>query len=154
MKRILSFLMTTVLAIGICTSCGSSETIANPTPQEIVDALLKEVSFEEQLVQLSEEEIDFKVTMEDGVEGLMYISGGSTAEEIAVFKAPDKNSAKRMLNGTKEYLDAQKSSFADYLPEEVKRIEDAVLVQKGNYVVLCVCAQTDTAKSVIDEAFK
>jgi hypothetical protein len=91
--------------------------------------------------------------MEEGVTGLMYLSDGSTAEEVAVFQAPDKNTAVKMLSNVEEYLSGQRSSFADYLPEEAKRIDDAVLIRKGSCVVLCVSSQSDAAKRVIEDVF-
>lgn len=154
MKKIITLIMAAILSLGICTACGAGESGVNLEPKDIANALLDKVNFEEELSQLSEDEITYYVTMEEGVTGLMYISSGSTAEEIAVFQAPDKATASKMLSNVKEYLSAQRSSFADYLPEEAKRIDDAVIEQKGSYVVLCVSGQTDVAKTVIEDAFQ
>lgn len=153
MKKIVCMLLAAVMLCGVATGCGSSESLAQPKPQEVADALMDKISFDEELSLLAEDEISIYVEMEDGVEGIMYISSGSTAEEIAVFKAPDKNTATKMVANVKDYLKAQRSSFADYLPEEAKRIDDAVVEQKGNYVVLCVSGQSADAKAVISDVF-
>ena len=42
------------------------------------------------------------------------------------------------MEDVQKYLDDQADSFQDYVPEETKRIGNAVLEQKNQYVVLCV----------------
>jgi hypothetical protein len=153
MKRFLTLLLAAVMVSGLFAGCGAGTSGAQPEPQAVADALLEQIAFEETLSPLAEDEISYYVTLEDGVTGLMYLSSGSTAEEIAVFRAPDKSTATQMRSHVEEYLSGQRSSFADYLPAEAKRIDDAVLVQKGSYVVLCVSGQPDAAKSAINGVF-
>jgi hypothetical protein len=153
MKKYLHLILAAVAACIIFAACATADSSAMPDAQTIADALLNQSIFDETLSPLPEDEISYYVTMEEGVTGLMYLSDGSTAEEVAVFQAPDKNTAAKMLTNVEEYLSAQKSSFADYLPEEAKRIDDAVLIQKGNCVVLCVSGQSDAAKRVIEDVF-
>ena len=90
----------------------------------------------------------------EGVESVVYMGSGSTAEEVGVFTAGDSETAKDTLNSVQDYLDDQQESFEDYKPEEAKRVGSAVLEQKGNYVILCVSGDSDTARKVIEEAFK
>ena len=71
-----------------------------------------------------------------------------------MFDAPDEDTAKKQMEHVQTYLDDQADSFRDYIPEETKRVEDAVLVQKGKYVILCVSASSDQANEIIEEAFK
>ena len=52
------------------------------------------------------------------------------------------------------YLDDQAESFRDYIPEETKRVENAVLEQRGKYVILCVSGDPDKAEEIIEKAFK
>jgi hypothetical protein len=84
----------------------------------------------------------------------MYMGSGSTAEEVGVFTAPDEETAQETLESVQSHLDDQTDSFQDYLPEEAKRVGNAVLEQKGNYVILCVSGESDTANDLIEEAFK
>ena len=45
-------------------------------------------------------------------------------------------------------------SFQDYLPKEAKKIDDAVILQSGKYIVACVSGDKDMAGSVIREQLK
>ena len=141
--------MASVLLLG----CGSSSPVSVDTAA-LTTSLTSAISYDNELSELSEEDITNYVTVEDGVKGVMYMSSGSTAEEVAVFTAPDEATASTMKNNVQEFLNDQKTSFEDYIPEEAQRIDDAVLVVKGNYVILCVSGDSDKAQEIIDNAFK
>lgn len=141
--------MASVILLG----CGSSSPVSVDTAA-LTTSLTSDISYDNELSELSEEDITNYVTVEDGVKGVMYMSSGSTAEEVAVFTAPDEATASTMKNNVQEFLNDQKTSFEDYIPEEAQRIDDAVLVVNGNYVILCVSGDSDKAQEIIDNAFK
>lgn len=141
--------MASVLLLG----CGSSSPVSVDTAA-LTTSLTSDISYDNELSELSEEDITNYVTVEDGVKGVMYMSSGSTAEEVAVFTAPDEATASTMKNNVQDFLNDQKTSFEDYIPEEAQRIDDAVLVVNGNYVILCVSGDSDKAQEIIDNAFK
>ena len=141
--------MASVLLLG----CGSSSPVSVDTAA-LTTSLTSDISYDNELSELSEDDITNYVTVEDGVKGVMYMSSGSMAEEVAVFTAPDEATASTMKNNVQEFLNDQKTSFEDYIPEEAQRIDDAVLVVKGNYVILCVSGDSDKAQEIIDNAFK
>ena len=141
--------MASVLLLG----CGSSSPVSVDAAA-LTTSLTSDISYDNELSELSEDDITNYVTVEDGVKGVMYMSSGSTAEEVAVFTAPDEATASTMKNNAQEFLNDQKTSFEDYIPEEAQRIDDAVLVVNGNYVILCVSGDSDKAQEIIDKAFK
>ena len=69
-------------------------------------------------------------------------------------EAPDKDTASTVKDNVQTYLDDQSDSFQDYIPEESKRIGNAVLEQKDQYVILCVSGDSEGAKEIIEKAFK
>ena len=102
----------------------------------------------------SDVDIMLLVDLPEDVDSVMYAGSGSTAEEVGVFTAKDSNQAKETMEDVQKYLDDQADSFQDYVPEETKRIGNAVLEQKNQYVVLCVSGDSDQAKEIIEKAFK
>ena len=131
--------------------CGTAKTI---DATELAKALATEITYDDTLGELDQDEISMYMDIPEGVESVVYMGSGSTAEEVGVFTAKDSGTAKDTLDNVQEYLDDQQESFEDYKPEEAKRVGSAVLEQKGNYVFLCVSGDSDTAKKVIEEAFK
>lgn len=120
----------------------------------LAGSLLSEGTYEDELEELSAEMAAMQFDTEDGVKIYLYMGGGATAEEVAVFEAPDEESAKKQLGHVKDFVDDQIETERDYRPEEVKRLEDAVLEQRGKYVILCVSADSGKAKEIIEKAFK
>ena len=139
------------LAGALLAGCGKSSSVEVDT-EALASSLASDITYSEELSQISESDISSYITMQDDVKGIMYMSSGSTAEEVAVFTAPDEATAATMKENVQEFLDDQKTSFEDYIPEAAQRVENAVLVEKGNYVVLCVSDDSDKAQDIIDKA--
>ena len=132
--------------------CGSSVKTID------ADALAKthatEITYDDTLQELSDDEVSMYIDLPEGVDSVMYMGSGSTAEEVGVFTAEDADTAKSAMKNVQSYLEDQAKSFRDYTPEETKRIGNAVLEQKGPYVILCVSGDSDQAKEIIEKAFK
>lgn len=138
-------------AVFLFAGCGASKTI---DATELAKSLATEITYDDTLEELDQDEISMYMDIPDGVESVVYMGSGSTAEEVGVFTAKDSKAAKDTLDDIQDYLNDQQESFEDYKPEEAKRVGGAVLEQKGNYVILCVSGDSDTARKVIEKAFK
>lgn len=154
MKKRVTAAMLTAAAISLLTACGGGDAKDVDT-SALAGSLVGDIVYEDELKIMEAETIGYYIDIADGVESIMYMGvNGTTGEEVAVFKAPDEETAKTMEANVKEYLDDQKSSFEDYIPEAAARIDNAVLEQEGNYVVLCVSDDPDKAEEIIENAFK
>lgn len=151
-KSLLMVAATICLTLGAATGCGSKAKTIDASA--LAGSLSKDISYDEELKEVNAEDVTNYVSLEDKVEAVMYMSSGSTAEEVAVFTAEDEETAKKMQTNVENFLTDQKNSFKDYIPAEASRIDEAVIEQKGNYVVLCVSGDSDKAKEIINEAFK
>lgn len=142
-----------ILAAGaVLCGCGSSEAKAVDTGK-LADSLLNNITYDEELTEVKADEIENYIVLEDGVEAVMYMGSGSTAESVAVFTAGDEDTARKQKTNVENYLADQKSAFKDYMPDEAARIEDAVVEAEGRYVVMCVSGDSDQAEEIIDQAF-
>ena len=47
-----------------------------------------------------------------------------------------------------QHLEEQKKNFESYLPDEVPKIESALVEVKGDYVIVCVADKIDTIKKL------
>ena len=54
-----------------------------------------------------------------------------------------------MLFRSKQRVDSQKQSYVDYVPKEMTKLNDAVLIRRGNLVALCISNDNATAKQLI-----
>ena len=52
--------------------------------------------------------------------------------EIAVFSCTDDSAAQRVESALKQRVDSKKQSYVDYVPKEMTKLNDAVLIRRGN----------------------
>ena len=143
-----------VLTAGVLLFAGCGGEAKTIDAQALAKSLATEIKYDDTLKELTADEISMLVDLPEDVDSVMYAGSGSTAEEVCVFTAKDSNQAKETMEDVQKYLDDQADSFQDYVPEETKRIGNAVLEQKNQYVVLCVSGDSDQAKEIIEKAFK
>ena len=122
---------------------------------KVADRLLNEIKYDDKLAEAEKESIDviYPGLPKDKIKAMkIYVSSsGGTSEEIAAFEANDEDTAKEIEAKLNERVEAQKTSFKNYVPEELKRLENALVIRKGNYVYLSVSGDPDKAKSIIEE---
>ena len=72
------------------------------------------------------------------------------AEEVALFEAKDMNSANAIKQGMEERYEYLRTTYGNYSPEQLKNLEDPVLIQNGVYVFSVISSQDDEAENVIN----
>ncbi|MBQ6895427.1 MAG: DUF4358 domain-containing protein [Clostridia bacterium] len=73
----------------------------------------------------------------------LFMSGGSTAEEVAVFEVDSAKNAERIKKLIKKRIENKKKDFENYLPGEMPKLNNPLIVQKGNVVVLVISDKAD-----------
>ena len=119
----------------------------------MAQSLLNDITYEDQLTKVEGNmfQMIYGISQEDIEEYEAYVSTGATAEEIAVIKAKDEATAESMEEKLTERVEAQKNSFANYIPKEVEKLEEAVVYQEGVYVVLSISNDDEKAEEIISE---
>ena len=80
----------------------------------------------------------------------VYTSLSAGAEEIAVFTLKDKDGADAALAALKTRVEDQTEALRDYQPEEVSKLDNAIVEQRGNSVLLAVAADQAAAQAAVD----
>ena len=112
--------------------------------------LLSQIAFVDELNAVGESVINRIYGIEDYVQAEVYIGSGATAEEIAVFEFADTESAADGLQLALERIEDQKADYEAYIPEEVKKLDRAVVKRYGRYVVVCV-SDSEMAEEIITQ---
>lgn len=117
----------------------------------MAQSLLNDITYEDQLTKVEGNmfQMIYGISQEDIEEYEAYVSTGATAEEIAVIKAKDEATAESMEEKLTDRVEAQKNSFANYIPKEVEKLEEAVVYQEGVYVVLSISNDDEKAEKII-----
>lgn len=160
-KSLFLILLTLVIASSVifASGCGKDSTESSGNKEISVDTkalatdIVAKVKFVSAMNEIDSELLDINYTVEEGTTGVSYKAGGQFADEVTIFTAKDEASAKKMLDNVKEYINEQKDTFSSYAPGEVAKLDKAIAMQKGKYVVFCVTADVENAKTIIDKAF-
>lgn len=104
-------------------------------------------AFSDELVELSREVVSASYGFTNASELVVYAGGGATSEEIIAAKATD---ADALLSEIKARISSRTKDFADYNAAEVPKLENALLLKRGDYVFCVVAVSTERAQAVID----
>ena len=142
------------LAAALCMAaagCGKQQAEINPA--DAVQQLKDSVSFTDQMTEMdSAGACRFYDVGTDLVQdGAAYVGSGATAESLAVFEATDTDAAQSIADALQTFTDGWIKGYSDYKPEEVPKLESAVLEQDGVYVVFCVTADNAAAKTAVQD---
>lgn len=132
----------------------SSEDTSSNTQEKSADGLaqelLKQIKFKDSMSKIDNEmalllyNIDKNIVLDCAV----YVSTGATAEEIAVFRVKE-DTGRGVLNQFDKKIAEKRTSFKDYNPQELEKLTDPTVINKGEYVVLCISDDDSKSRETI-----
>lgn len=122
-------------------------------PVAAVEQMSEEIAFTDQFAPLDSENANrvYGVDADLVEDSTAMVGSGATAESIAMFKAVDEKSAQEIEKQLGVFIDGYIEGYSDYKPEEVPKLESAIIERKDVYVVLCISADNDAAKSIVSD---
>lgn len=160
-KRLLGALLLLAMSVSLvaCGNGGTEDTGSSENnqkevnAQELAQTLATQITYTGKMEQLDADDLKWYIDMEEGVTGIVYEVAGVSSEQVAIFTVPNEDAAKKTMASLEGLLADQKDQNAAYDAKVESRIDNAVLVHKGNYVILCVSDDSAKAKQIIKEAF-
>ncbi len=125
--------------------------------QDIADSILANAQFKDKLsavdktmaltrlYELEEEQIE---------DAAFYTNSQATAEEIAVIKVASDDYLSKVTEAYEARIEDQKSACESYLPDEMPKLDSAIIYTQGKYAVLCISDDNSTAKDVVAASIK
>lgn len=153
MKKLFAFLAAAVVCASLA-GCGDQKDLTIDVNAMAKD-MAEQVTYQDQIALIDGDMAGMMYDIPEGVENVaIYMGSGATAEEASVFEAKDEETAKKMKTVAEEHIKNQRAAFEDYIPEEVKKLDKAIIEQEGRYVAVCVTDDTENAQKVIDGYLK
>ena len=139
------------LAILSLTACGKSSMSLDPA--ETVEQMKDKLTFTDQMTVVDMEgALRIYGVDEALVSDCAALRGsGATAENFSVWKTANEQDAEELEDQLESFLQSWIDGYSDYKPEEVPKLESAVLTQEDHYVILCVSADNEAAETYIDD---
>ena len=154
MKRLVALVLTAMMMISVLAGCGGKE---------------KYISFDDIYTELTTA-IDFSASnMQKQTEAALnnyyyidpntlenysiYMSDYATgnADEIAMFQVKEEDQAAAIKALINDRINDLKVRYEDYKPEEMDKINKAVIMEEGNYIFVVISPNADQAKEVLNK---
>lgn len=147
------------MAVTVLAGCGSASggsSSASADAKAIGADLAGKITYQDDMSEMDLDTIAMFMDLSDinVVNASIYESSGATAEEIVVLECASSADASKAASVFKTRVAEQKESFEDYVPEELDKLGKAVIATSGNFAVLSVSDDADTAKSIISDYLK
>ena len=130
---------------GCAGGSGASDSVL--TPAEKTQKVLDTVTHPE-LVEVTSDRLSAYYGIEDAkvTDYSAYVCGsGAMPDEFGVFVAVDESAAAEIEASLNDRIEKQKSTFADYTPDEMYKFDDCFVNTNGTTVSYAVCADNSFA---------
>lgn len=127
----------------------------NKAPKEIdaenaAKTLLDECTFEGALDKIDPAAIEAVYPgLPAGTKAAVYMPGVTCADEVAVFTGADTAALEKCV---KDHVAEQREGFASYMPEQLPKLDNAVIVTKNGAVALVISDDAASAKNAVEKA--
>jgi len=105
---------------------------------ELSKDIIENIEFEDELNKVDNETASKLYDINNFTSQSVYMSSGATSEEIAIFEFEDKEACKVALEKANKRIEEQKQNFKDYMPKEMKKLENAMIKNKNQYLIVCI----------------
>ena len=150
MKKLLKILAIILLI----SSCGDKYENAVIDINSLADSIMNGITFDDQLMQISEENIKLTYNFGEYVNMIVYAGGGATAEEIILIECADSAAADKTYMNVDTYYKNKKFYFKDYNPDETYKLDEPLFARIGKYVIYCVSPNTAEAQTILNSNIK
>ena len=85
--------------------------------------------------------------------GAILYAGGVSAQEVAVLRLTDADTASGVEKALQSYIDDRAGAFAGYAPEQYAIVENSGTASRGQYAVLLICPDQQAARDAFAACF-
>lgn len=162
MKKLFTLVLSLLMGIFALTGCSSVEgnSVDSNAAEPTVSELLSKIEAATSIPNVTTiDDADTICTMYDLdtamiAEMAMLKSGnGANADEVIVVKTNDSAQLEPVQAAFELRLSVLADTFADYTPEDMPKIENAITAKQGCYLLLAVCENPDAAADAFEKAF-
>ena len=136
-------------------AASSEAELEGPSPAEITGKIMDTLTFEDEMMEISSDIIErqYDVDMSTVASASVYVvSSGALADEVAVFRANSEADVAAIQAALEARVQTVMDRFVDYLPDEVPKIEGAIVKTDGLYALMVIHDDAAEAETIFDES--
>jgi hypothetical protein len=144
--------VSSILCILLLAGCGSS-TSAGQAASAQAESIVSQLNLSDKMDKVEDRIIKGLFFFEEGTlkDSSVYIANDKSADIVAVFQSDDTAEVKDKIN---TYLATAKEQMQNYYPDEVFKIDNAIIQEAGNQVALIVTNDIENARKVAESVIR
>ena len=153
-----TIILSLIAATLALSSCGSSKYSADIDPKAVAAAVIEDTSIEfPSMNEIDTGKLSNYLAIDlDEIESCsFYIAGsGGYADEVAIIKLKDKSYSSEAVEIINERLEKRKKDFEGYNSDEYDKLENALVSEKGSYVIFSVSEDNERVDEIVEGYFE
>ena len=151
MNRILRAvaLVCSLVMLACYAACTGDEKAETPDPAAAFERILAEVKFAAPLEDNSEYAEYMFSELPEGTTVRMYAAGGQYTDAAILFTVKDEADLGAVRTAANAYLESVKEEFRLYHPEEMPKLENAVIRNVAASLILVVTEDVETVNAIL-----
>ncbi len=154
MKRkpivIVSLLIVTLL-VSLLAGCGKKEEGTPIDAPAVLENLVKNVKYDTELSEVEKDAALYFPGLPEKSEIKLYAGNGYFADEVALITLPNASASKDAVKVVEKHIEELRNQYQNYIPEEVSKINSAIICPVDRYIFLCITSDTKTAGTILDK---
>lgn len=156
MKRFLP-LFTALLLLCSCTA--SSEPVSEIDISVLMQDIIDTQTFSDEMMIVSAPDSEYSYLVDEIIgtdynKALFYFPMvGISSDMIMIVEINSKADLSSYANLLSDYLDERYEAYMGYAPEEAKKIKNGIVITHGNYIILMVLPDMDSAQETVANSF-
>lgn len=148
-RKCLVVLLIFILAIALT---GCVETPKEIEPAAVLNDLLEEVEFSAELTEVGEYAALYFSGLPEDAQIRLFSGTGYYADEVALITVSGEEDRSTAMKSVEKHIEELRFQYVNYLPEEVEKIDHAVVYQNADHVFLCITLDYVTAEQIFAQA--
>ncbi len=153
----LIFALTALTVIASFTACSGGRGTKTPAVREIAEKLMQTCTYDE-LIELKADvlynqydKLDKGIVKEISV---YACSSGATVDELCVIRVNKESDVEAAKQAIDSRLKDLREKFVDYAPAEIPKLDKAVTVVNGDYVMMTTASDSEKAVDAFNKMFE
>ena len=148
-KRVLALVLVWAACMSVV-ACASEQSEKNYDGPALVASILAQVQFADTLKDVGDSATLYFSDLPEGTQVKLYLGSGYYADEVALLTLAKASDAAAVKEAAKAHVAQQRNQFANYIPEELGKIDQALIWEGGSYVIICISDRVADAKLILD----
>lgn len=152
MKRLVCLMLAILMVLSMA-ACGKEEPeVKEYDGAALMQALLEQVKFDDALSSVGDFASLYFPEVPDTAKIDMYTGSGYYADEVVLISMESADDQEAVKASVDKHIEQLTSQFKNYIPEEVAKIENAVIWQGGRHLIVCISNDYATAQQILNHA--